>query len=195
MALADIVRRIERDTEAEVAAIVAAAQESADRLIESAKRNAEKASKSLVDRARIEAEEEASLRIAGARLRGRDRLLAEKRVLVDRVFVRARAALLDLPDEEYARLLAQDIASAARGGEDVMLGAEDAERLQSHLPGALESLGCDAKVVEEPASLSRGALLLGDRMQVEVSVDSLMAARREEYEALVADRLFGEEEL
>ena len=93
------------------------------------------------------------------------------------------------------RLLAQDIASAARGGEDVMLGAEDAERLQSHLPGALESLGCDAKVVGELASLSRGALLIGDRMQVEVSVDSLMAARREEYEALVADRLFGGEEL
>ena len=193
MALADIVRRIDSDAETEAAAIVTAAQDDADRFVESADREAVKARELSLERARTAAKEEASLRVAGARLRGRDRLLSEKRVLVDRVFTRAHAALVSLPDDEYAMLLAQDIASATRGGEDVMLGTEDADRLQAHLPGALESFGCDARVMEEPATLSRGALLVGDRMRVEVSIDSLIAARREEYETLVADYLFGGE--
>ena len=190
MALADIVKRIDRDAQAEAAEILLAAEAEAEAVLEAASRRAERTFEAKVEQARHEAEEQASLIVASARLRGRDRLLAEKRVLIERVFAKAREELLSLPDEEYAALLARDVAVAARGREKVALGTEDAERLRRHLPSALEALGCELAIIDEPAPMAHGVVLIGDRMMVEVSVDSMFAARTEEYEALVARELF-----
>ncbi len=193
MALADIVKRIDRDAQSEAAEILLAAENEAEATLEAASRKAERTFEERVEQARREAEEQASLVVASARLRGRDRLLAEKRVLIERVFTKARKELLALPDEEYAALIAREVAASARGGEKVALGTEDVDRLRPHLPSALEGLGCDVTVVDDPAPISHGAVLLGDRMLVEASIDSILAAERERYEALVAKGLFEEE--
>ncbi len=193
MSLADIVRKIESDAGAEATAILRAAEADADEARAEAVRASESSRERTMAQARIASEDDARMRVAAARLSGRDRLLAEKRVMIERVLKQAMARLVALPDEEYAALLAREIARVARGPENIALGESDAERLSQHLPSALRDAGCDAQVGESTTQIDRGVLLEGDRMRVEVSVAALVHARQEEYEAVIAQTLFGEE--
>jgi vacuolar-type H+-ATPase subunit E/Vma4 len=194
MSLADIVRKIEHDAASEAREIVAAAEADAQGVRDDATRRADDLRERAVAQARINAEDDARMRVAAARLAGRDRLLAEKRVMVDRALSTAVERLETLPDGEYAALLAREAAKSARGDEVVALGELDAERLRTHLPAALADVGCTATLGESTSEIARGVLLEGDRMRVEVSVAALLEADRERYETTVAEILFGEGE-
>ena len=74
MALADILKRIDRDAEAEVAALVNAAEVEAERFREAAVAHGADYHEQEIARAEREAAEEARTRIATARLTGRDRV-------------------------------------------------------------------------------------------------------------------------
>ena len=193
MSLADIVRKIENDAAAEATAIVRTAEVEAGEARAEAARASESLRERTLAQARVTAEDDASMRVAAARLSGRDRLLAEKRVMIERVLKQAMARLVALPDEEYAALLAREIAKVARGSEDIALGESDAERLRAHLPAALREAGCSAQVGDSTTQIDRGVLLEGDRMRVEVSIAALVHARQEEHETVIAQTLFGEE--
>lgn len=193
MSLADIVRKIEHDATAEATEIVRAAESDAEQARAEAAREAEVLRGRTLRQARVASDENARMRVAAARLSGRDRLLAEKRVLIERVMHQATQRLVDLPDEEYAAMLAGEVAKVARGSEAVALGHLDAPRLEARLPAALSAIGCAAQVGESTESIDRGVLLEGDRMRVEVSVEALVRARQEQCETVVAETLFGEE--
>lgn len=194
MALADILKRIDRDAELEMADIIAAAEADAERARATATSRAAAQRAAAVEHARQQAEEDARTRVAAARLRGRDRVLAEKRVLIDRALARAIERIDALDDAGYASLMAREIARVARGGEVVRPGSADAERLTAALPAALAAAGCDATVGSPTGDLERGALLEGSRMRVEVSARSMVESDRAALEALVAGTLFGGDE-
>lgn len=193
MAIADIIKRINRDTESEANAIIAAAQAEADRLRSAAKRSADERRQAEIERVEREVAEEARTRIAAARLRGRDRIIAEKRALLDRVVREAIKRVEEtLPEDAYAALIAREVAAMARGGEQVEIGRDDATRLAAALPRALAKAGLDVFVTGVTDAIKRGVIIRGDRMIVEVSVEAMARARRAVLESMAADILFAD---
>lgn len=194
MALADIIKRIDRDTESEADAIIVAAQTEADRLRSAAKRSAAERRHMEIERVEHEVGEEARTRIAAARLRGRDRIIAEKRAFLDRVVREAITRVEALPDDAYAAFIAREVAVMARGGERLEIGRADADRLATALPAALVQAGVDVTVAGATDATERGAIIRGDRMIVEVSVAFVAHARRDALESVATDSLFGDGE-
>lgn len=192
MALADIIRRIERDAAAEAAGIIKAAEDGAALLVSEAIASASARGERSLAAAERAAEEEARTRLAGARLRGRDRMLAERRELIDRVLRTTVERISSLPDEEYAALLARGVARMARGDERVAPGRLDADRLRETLPAALRAAGSTAIVGDVESSLDHGVQLEGVRMRVVISPTTIVESRRAELESLANDALFGD---
>jgi len=193
VALADILKRIDRDAEDEANRILLAAERMAEETRARAETAAAARHDAELERAQRQAEDDARTRLATARLRGRDSILAEKRVLIDRVLSRAVERLEALPDADYARLLAREIAAAARGGERVLVAQADAARLSSALPAMLEQAGADVEVAGQTDSVAHGVVLEGARMRIEISPWAMVVARRAELESAVSEALFGGE--
>lgn len=188
MAIDDIVARILADAEAEAAELIAAAEADAEQVQGEAKARADAEAARLLARERARAANDAETLLANARLRARDAALTARLSLAAEVLGRVEADLTALPDDEYARLIAAGVASAATGRETVLLGAADAVRLRKHLPDALAKAGVKVAVGEEPADAERGVVLTGGGIRVEVSPAALVASRRDELLA-EADRI------
>lgn len=193
MALADIIKRIAQDAQAEAADLFAEAQAEAERMRTEAVAGAAREREAHLALVKMLAEEEARTRVASARLRGRDRVLAEKRVLIGRVLDRAVAHIEASDDAAYVSLLAREVALMARGGESVRPAAAEAARFSGSLVSALAEAGADVTVAPPTDDITRGVMLEGDRMRVEVSVRAMAATRRAQLEELISDRLFGGE--
>jgi vacuolar-type H+-ATPase subunit E/Vma4 len=194
MALADIVQRIERDAVTEAFDVTSQAQEFADERVTDARERAELARTLTLAKAERDAHAEAETLLATARLESRDRQLAARRALVDRVLLRARDAVVALPDDTYVDLVARRIVAAARGGEEVVVASADAHRLADALPDAVTRVaGRDLGLVwpSEPAPVEHGAVLRGDRVSVDLSIDAAIDERRDELAMLAAEILFG----
>ncbi len=185
MALADILRRIDRDAESESSTVVITAEEDAARKRDEVEKRASGDGEDLLAREEAKAHEDARTRIAAARLRGRDSVLTEKRTLIERVLIRAVSQLEELPDADYAALVAREVKSSTRGGERLFLGARDADRLRAHLPAALADVDADVEIEDFAADFERGVMLESGRTRVRISAESIVAARREDLEALV----------
>lgn len=194
MALADIIKRIESDTESEAREIVSSAMAEADRLRQEATRVVTTAVEHELERVRTEVAESVRTRVATARLNGRDLVIGEKRAFIDRAIAGAISRIEELPDEDYAALLAREVAGVVRGGETIEVGSSDAARLESSLPAALAAAGVEARLTGRTEAIGRGLIVQGARMSVEVSVASMAEARRAELEGLTAAVLFGERE-
>ncbi len=190
MALADILQRIDRDADAEANAVVLAAEAHAERLRHEAQAESVAHREHEIARAEREAADDARTRLAGARLRGRDRVLAEKRALIERAIGSAEASIVALPDDRYVALMVREISASARGGEKISLGEADAARLGG-LQEALAAADVNAAVVGATSAVKHGVVLEGDRMRVEVSPAALIESRRGELEAHIMETLFG----
>jgi V/A-type H+-transporting ATPase subunit E len=180
VAIDDIVGKIAADAEAEGAALVAAAETDAARVVAEAKARADAERKRTLARESARAATEAETLLANARLRTRDAALTARLALAEEALSRAEAALVALPDAEYAALIAAGVASASTGREAVHVGAADAARLRKHLPQALAAAGSKAELADTAADVERGVVLVGGGVRVEVSPAALVAARRDE---------------
>lgn len=194
MAIDDIVRRIAEDAENEAASLLAEAEEEAAAVRAEATARAHAAAAHLLAHGSTLAEREAETIVAGARLSARDGMLAARHELDAEVLTRAEQALLALADADYAALIARGIASVARGGETVLVAEADAERLRSNLAAALSAAGAPALPIGGTAPIERGVVLEGDRVRVEVSPASIIAARRADLFAMTDRELFGTED-
>lgn len=193
MAIDDIVARIDSDAQAEAGALLDAARAASERTIAEATDRAESRAAQARERGRSAAEREASTLRAAARLAARDRMLAARQELVAEALKRVEAELAALPDAEYARLLARELARTSIPSGVLYLGHADAARLRAALPAALSAAGIDVEIAEASADIERGVVLVGDRVRIEVSPASIIEADRGELEAEVDRALFGEE--
>lgn len=190
MAITDILERIGADAAEEAAVIVGAAEAEAARIVSAAESALAAEQRTALSAAERDSAAEAATLLANARLAARDALLAEKHCLAERVLARAEDALAALPDDEYAELIAAGVARAAAGGETLAIAAADATRLGG-LADALAKRGVRVTPASSPAPITRGVLLTGDRMRVEVSPAALVADRRDELLLVAARELFG----
>ena len=194
MALADILTRIDGDTESETGAILSAAKERAGTIVAEATARAGAHRTEVAAAATAAATREADTIVVNARLAARDAEVTARRRLLDEAFVAAADALAALPDAEYARFLAARVAAVARGGETLSFGAADMgrailvideiARIAPQLP---------LQVAEKPAPFERGALLEGPRVRANLSLAALIDENRDDLEVAVARVLFPEE--
>lgn len=201
MALADILERIAADARTEADTIVREAEAAAEATLAQAHAEAETTAEEIARASAATASSEAETVTAAARLAARDRALAARRELVERVLRDSVDALVGLSDDAYAAFLARGVVAAARGGERVLIAPADAVRLAGRLHAALRQLageagnGLDLTFGEEPADgIEHGVLLEGHRVRIEVSPASALAARREELTMLASKTLFPEGE-
>ncbi len=194
MALADIIQRIVDDAEAEAGALIQAAEIDAEHMRKEAEAKAERECAVMLARAHAQAETESATLLAGARLRGRDRLITEKRVLIDRVIEKVVLELRTLEASEYAAFIAGVVSQVVRGGETLVPSKVDEGRLRKHLPQALKAVGVEIEIGDSSADVPEGVVLLGDRSRVAISPAALVETRRAELTEIIAEVMFEEVE-
>lgn len=194
MALADIISRIASDAAAECELELSAAAVRADALLAAARAEAEAHQSRTIEAARRDAASQAATLVATTRLGARDEALTAKRELVTTTLGGVTEALEALPGDRYARFIAAGIADAVRDGDTVALAADDAGHVAAIRAAVQERApGVSVEWEEDPAPVSRGAIITGPRTHVEVTPASVVASRRDELEVKVATRLFSRE--
>jgi V/A-type H+/Na+-transporting ATPase subunit E len=194
VAIDDIVARIAADAEAEARALTDAAEADAERLRADARARADARTANEAARGRADSERDAATLLANARLAARDALLEARQALDAEALAGVESALIALPDDRYAALLARGIAEGSDGCSAVRLGSADAVRLSKALPNAMAAAGVTLKIEDAPADVERGVVLVGDRVRVEVSAAAMVKARRDDLLAEVDSALFGKGE-
>lgn len=196
MALADILERLAADAAEESARIARDAEERAEAVLAHARADAARTSADALERAKREATTRAQTLRATARLAARDRALAKRGELIEEALDGVVAALAALPDDAYASFVAGSVADVARGGETVLVADADRERLAGRLRDALSAAAPDLELTwsDEPAPVERGVFLRGERVSVDLSIDAVVASRRDDLAMTVARTLFGERE-
>lgn len=194
MAISDIITRIGADAEQESDEAVKAAEQEAERLVAEARAAAAEAGRRSIESARARAAADSDTVRANARLAARDRVLALKRELLADALGRVEERLAALPDDRYAVFLASAIASSARAGDTVRLAPADSGR-KAALKAAVEKAAPGVALTwsDEPAPVSRGAVIDGDRVSSDLSLAALVAAEKERLSARIADVLFAGE--
>ena len=153
-------------------------------------------------RAEVEAEEIIRRRTSSARLEGRKRVLAAKESVLNEVFAEAKTKLLNLPEDEYLKLLTGlAVAHCASGDEVVMLSPSDKKRLSKKLKAWASSINIALKekklpgkvsVSDETRNIEGGIVLSKGRTEINLSLDVLMGELRYEMEGRLTQILFPE---
>lgn len=149
---------------ARVAEIRANAARTVAQLETSARESVENETRAILERARSQ-----------ARLRRRNLLLAAQWRVIDRVLARAREAVL--ADPRYSESIARLVDRYRSDGWSVLLSERDARRY-----GEEQGVG--------QAPISGGAVLRRHRVEIDLSLDSLLARVREEMVGELARILF-----
>lgn len=196
MALNDIIDKIKDDSAATAEEIVAEARGQAEEKLAEARKRADEAAKERLLQAEREAETVRVRILALARLAARDSVLTRKQATVDRVFGRVTERLAALDDEAYSMFLEKLLVERAEGGVEVLPAAADARSVDAALlERATGALGEKARLAlgARTDAIARGFILRSGRITIDCSIATLVAEAREEYEAQVYERLFGEE--
>jgi len=143
-----------------------------------------------VEATRQEIEGALERELSAIRAENNREILKIKNEIIEVVFRKALDAILNLPDDGYAKWVRARVA-----GLPEMPGARLAgnERDQALLKEAATGRS-DLSVADEPAPLKGGFLVLGAQADLDFSIEALMAALRESLTQDVAARLFGKAE-
>lgn len=194
MAIDDIVGRISEDAANEAASLVAASEQDAARVRDEATARADADAAETLARGRGLATRDAGTIVANARLAARDAAVSARLEAAAAVLEKAEAAFDALPDPEYAALIARGVAASAVGGETIVIGGRDGDRLTATLPAALAAAGApEVTIGDVSPDGGRGVSVRGDRVRVEVSLAASIEERRGELLALADRELFGAE--
>ena len=191
-----ITGRIHADIQQEIDALTAAAQKEAAAIAAQYREQAERESAEIVERGRKSAAEREE-RLAGvAQLECRKLELAAKQGMIQKAFDQALDSLLNLPEQDYVKLLAALAAKAARTGkEQVILSQKDRTRYgKQAVTAANEALGGKGNLTlsQESRPIKGGLILSDGDVEVNCTFETLVRLQRGELEREVAKVLFDE---
>ena len=182
---------VQKEIDALMADAKAKAEETAQRYEAQAKREAE----ALLERGEKRAAEHEDRLVSTARLEAKKQVLAAKQALVEQAFDQALEQLLALPEQEYIDLLARLAVSAVTTGqEQVALSQKDRARYGKQIvTRANDKLGEKGRLTlaGESRPIRGGLILVGDRVEVNCSFETLIRLQKESMTAQVAQILFG----
>lgn len=202
MGVDKIVAKLIADAEAEAARILEEAEREAEEIRKRAEEEAEAAKRPILQAAEKEAERRRRQHLALASLWARNKVLAAKREVLDRVFAEAVDRLARLGAQEYRAFLRELLIRAAETGEEeILLSPRDAAVFDTNLleevnaelrrAGKAGSLRLAQGQAQEGRDLGGGFFLRGRGYEVNVTFATLMRQAREGLETEVAHLLFG----
>ncbi|HHV63243.1 MAG TPA: hypothetical protein GXX51_11480 [Firmicutes bacterium] len=192
--------RILDEARAAAEEVRSAARKEAEAILREAEALAERRREEILSRAREEAAERKQRIITLAELEARKAILSAKEELIEEVFREGLQALLDLDEGSYRAMLKGMILDAAPSGEseiEVILSDRDRERLgQAFLDEVSEELRATRRsgrlaMSAETRGLAGGFILKTRAMEINSSLEAIVAGEREELLARVAGILFG----
>ena len=146
--------------------------------------------------AQREAQSKKSHLLARARMDIAKELLAEKREILDEVFVQVRQQLQSLPDDQYRKLMAKLMSEAVEtGDEEVIIDNEEKRIDHEFIKQINRQLGCGYKgnlrLADERGDLKGGFILRRGKIKNNVTYNVLLTRARKELEIELAKELFG----
>ncbi len=196
MAIDDILKQIEEDARTQGDTLLSNARAEADSIREKAKRHAEELRAEETEKAKERAAEHARRIETLAGLDLRKNILKEKRDLLEDAFARAEDRIANLPPDEYRAFLKPIILNSVESGSEELVPS--AGRREVFTPEFIRSLNDEISaangglnLTEESGDFSGGFILREGRKETNVTLKSLIAARRDRLEPEVAKILFG----
>jgi V/A-type H+-transporting ATPase subunit E len=142
------------------------------------------------------AEDEKSHLLAAARMQIAKELLIEKRRILDEVFEQARRQLLNLPGDQYRRLIADLMVGAVETGNEEVVVDKNEKRIDQELVNQVnqrlagENKG-NLRLSDQGQELGGGFILRRGKIRTNVSFEVLLSQARKELEIELAKELFG----
>lgn len=136
--------------------------------------------------------------LATANMEIRKEYLAAKVALLDDVFNKVRDRIKTLSDKEYEDLVTSLMTKAVQtGDEEVVVGAGEKRIDHSLIKQVNRKLGPGYKgnlqLAQDRANIDGGFILKRGKIQVNVSIEVLLAEARDKFEIKLAEELFAEE--
>lgn len=144
------------------------------------------------------AEDKLQRMLAGARMSNAKQTLAAKVAILDSVFEKAKAAVRQLPDDQYLSLMTGLIKKAVEtGDEEVVIGKDETRIDDTFISKVNQTLGSGFKgnlrLSAERADIAGGFILSRGKVQVNASTDVMIDALRESMEMELSQILFADD--
>ena len=141
------------------------------------------------------AEEEKSHLLAAARMQIAKELLIEKRKILDEVFEQARRQLLNLPDDQYRRLITDLMVGAVETGNEEVVVDKNEKRIDQELVNQVNQRLAgrnkgNLRLSDQGQELGGGFILRRGKIRTNVSFEVLLNQARRELEIELAKELF-----
>ena len=141
------------------------------------------------------AEDKLQRMLANARMARAKQALAAKVAILDSVFEKAKAAVKQMPDDQYLSLMAGLIKQAVETGDEEVIIAKDEKRIDDKFINKVnQTLGSGFKgnlrLSAERADIAGGFILSRGKVQVNASTDVMIDALRESMEMELSKELF-----
>lgn len=191
-----ITARITAEADEAAAAVIAEAEKTAGDVLAAYKKKADEAYEARMNEGSTEVCLGAERVERAAKLQSRKDTLALKQSILERAYDRAKEKLLALPQERYTAFLAAQAGHAAiTGQETLVLNSQDRSMGEAIVRGAnaiLTGRGLPAGLTlsDESGDFSGGLKLREGSVEVNCTVDTLLALSRNSLDAEIAAILF-----
>jgi vacuolar-type H+-ATPase subunit E/Vma4 len=194
MSLEKITKSILDDAERESARILHAAQITAQRNVDSARKELRNNLADRLKAAEAEFEEKKAIEISNVDAGYRQQLLEIKNVVIGDVFKRSTQQVTSLSNEEYLSLIEKWLQTINTAGQ-ISIGPKDSKRItqgfiskvnQSRTKSSSLSLSKDF------VDISGGFIVKTEKFEMDYSIDTITSNLREQLGPKIAKKLFGE---
>ncbi len=139
MPLEDIVNKIADKASQEAAGILGEAKEKARLRLKDATDKALAVAEKDISDAKEAIQRDTDIIVARAETERRQAVLGKKQDLVEGVFDEALASLKNMPEDDYRKLLVEAIVRSSSGGEEIVLGSDDRQKLGTEFSNMLKA--------------------------------------------------------
>lgn len=173
------------------------ARKEASEIMQSARNEADRRQKEIIDKAHRDAEDRKKRIKAYSELEARKKRLEAKQEMVEAAFGKAIERLNSLPLDEYRNILASMISDLVKSGdEEIILSEKDKKALGADLEKdvnqrlAMKGIRGSVKVSHKSGNINGGFILKSGDVEVNSSFDTIVRMQRNQLEAEVVKVLF-----
>ena len=184
-----ITARITAEANEAAAAVIAEAEKTAGEIRAAYQKKADEAYEARMNEGNTEVRLGAEREQRAAKLQSRKDTLALKQSILERAYGRAKEKLLALPEEKYTAFLASQAGHAAvTGHERIVINSQDRSMGEAILTE--RGLPAGLTLSDESGDFSGGLKLREGSVEVNCTVDTLLALSRNSLDAEIAAILF-----
>ncbi len=194
-----ISQRILEDAQAEAARIIEEAEQRARSIKDRKVKEVEKSNQKLHEENMAKAQERRRRMLSAAELEMKKETLAAKQQMIDEAMEKAKQAIMDMPKDEYRRVISKMLLESAQGHEEVVFSAADEERLDQSLIDQVnqelkeQGKKGELKLSPERGEFEGGFILRSGGMEINNTFGAILRMSRNHLEARLAEILFGKE--